>query len=131
MFYKNISFQVGSAGIGGDLLGLSESLIIHSHGGGFVAQTSRSHEAYLRTWAVKLGVPILSIDYSLAPEAPFPRALEEILYAYAWSLNHASTLLGSTARKVLLVGKTSSIFRKNTNLFECIIKWNLFRLFIK
>nr|XP_050862934.1 hormone-sensitive lipase isoform X1 [Vespula vulgaris]XP_050862935.1 hormone-sensitive lipase isoform X1 [Vespula vulgaris]XP_050862936.1 hormone-sensitive lipase isoform X1 [Vespula vulgaris] len=112
--------MVGSAGIGGDLLGLSESLIIHSHGGGFVAQTSRSHEAYLRTWAVKLGVPILSIDYSLAPEAPFPRALEEILYAYAWSLNHASTLLGSTARKVLLVGDSAGA---NLNLgitFKCL-----------
>ncbi|KAI4483684.1 hypothetical protein M0804_007944 [Polistes exclamans] len=99
--------MVGSAGTGGELLGLSESLIIHSHGGGFVAQTSRSHESYLRTWAVKLGVPILSIDYSLAPEAPFPRALEEILYAYAWSLNHASTLLGSTAQKVILIGDSA------------------------
>ncbi|XP_015180600.1 PREDICTED: hormone-sensitive lipase isoform X2 [Polistes dominula] len=99
--------MVGSAGTGGELLGLSESLIIHSHGGGFVSQTSRSHESYLRTWAVKLGVPILSIDYSLAPEAPFPRALEEILYAYAWSLNHASTLLGSTAQKVILIGDSA------------------------
>lgn len=99
--------MVGSAGVGGDLLGLSDSLIIHSHGGGFVSQTSRSHETYLRTWAVKLGVPILSIDYSLAPAAPFPRALEEVLYAYAWSLKHASTLLGSTAQKVLLIGDSA------------------------
>ncbi|KAK2576142.1 hypothetical protein KPH14_007471 [Odynerus spinipes] len=99
--------MVGSAGVGGELLGLSDSLIIHSHGGGFVAQTSRSHETYLRTWAVKLGVPILSVDYSLAPEAPFPRALEEVLYAYAWSLNHATTLLGSTAQKVLLIGDSA------------------------
>jgi len=71
-----------------------------------VSQTSRSHEIYLRNWTVTLGVPILSIDYSLAPEAPYPRALEEVLYAYAWALKHANTLLGSTARKVILVGKT-------------------------
>jgi len=68
--------------------------------------TSRSHEIYLRNWTVTLGVPILSIDYSLAPEAPYPRALEEVLYAYAWALKHANTLLGSTAKKVILVGKT-------------------------
>lgn len=85
--------------------GLSNELIIHCHGGGFVAQTSLSHETYLRGWAISLGIPILSIDYSLAPEAPFPRALEEVLYAYAWALNHASTLLGSTAQKILLAGK--------------------------
>jgi len=80
-------------------------LIIHCHGGGFVAQTSRSHEMYLRNWSIALDVPILSIDYSLAPEAPYPRALEEVLYAYAWALKHASTLLGSTAKKVIFVGK--------------------------
>lgn len=60
---------------------------------------------YLHNWATTLGVPILSIDYSLAPEAPYPRALEEVLYAYAWALKHASTLLGSTAEKVIFVGK--------------------------
>lgn len=77
-----------------------------------MAQTSRSHEMYLYNWATTLGVPILSIDYSLAPEAPYPRALEEVLYAYAWALKHASTLLGSTAEKVIFVGKVKvkSIF---------------------
>ncbi|XP_011148929.1 hormone-sensitive lipase isoform X2 [Harpegnathos saltator] len=99
--------MVGSGGIGGELLSLSDGLIIHSHGGGFVAQTSRSHEVYLRSWAVKLGVPILSIDYSLAPEAPYPRALEEVLYTYAWALKHASTLLGSTVKKVIFVGDSA------------------------
>lgn len=99
--------MVGSGGVNGQLCGLSDELIIHTHGGGFVSQTSRSHEIYLRNWTVKLGVPILSIDYSLAPEAPYPRALEEVLYAYAWALKHANTLLGSTAKKVILVGDSA------------------------
>ncbi|XP_071566155.1 hormone-sensitive lipase isoform X2 [Temnothorax nylanderi] len=99
--------MVGSGGIGGELCGLCDELIIHTHGGGFVSQTSRSHEMYLRNWTVTLGVPILSIDYSLAPEAPYPRALEEVLYAYAWALKHANTLLGSTAKKVILVGDSA------------------------
>ncbi|XP_071857729.1 hormone-sensitive lipase [Bombus fervidus] len=99
--------MVGSGGVGGELHGLSNELIIHCHGGGFVAQTSLSHETYLRSWAINLGIPILSIDYSLAPEAPFPRALEEVLYAYAWALNHASTLLGSTAQKILFAGDSA------------------------
>lgn len=46
-------------------------------------------QPYLKSWSQDLGVPILSVDYSLAPEAPFPRALEECFYAYCWALrNH-------------------------------------------
>ncbi|XP_041424259.1 lipase, hormone-sensitive L homeolog isoform X3 [Xenopus laevis] len=85
---------------------LSPDLIIHFHGGGFVAQTSKSHEPYLRTWAQELEAPILSIDYSLAPEAPFPRALEECFYAYCWALKNCR-LLGSTAERVCLAGDSA------------------------
>lgn len=85
---------------------LSPWLLIHFHGGGFVAQTSKSHENYLRNWSKELGVPILSIDYSLSPEAPFPRALEECFYAYCWALNNCH-LLGSTAERVCLAGDSA------------------------
>ncbi|XP_037549451.1 lipase, hormone-sensitive a [Nematolebias whitei] len=81
-------------------------LLIHFHGGGFVAQTSRSHENYLRNWSKELGVPVLSVDYSLSPEAPFPRALEECFYAYCWALNNCH-LLGSTAERVCLAGDSA------------------------
>ncbi|XP_072531875.1 lipase, hormone-sensitive a [Salminus brasiliensis] len=81
-------------------------LLIHFHGGGFVAQTSKSHESYLKTWSRDLNVPILSVDYSLAPEAPFPRALEECFYAYCWALKNCH-LLGSTAERVCLAGDSA------------------------
>ncbi|TNN38849.1 Hormone-sensitive lipase [Liparis tanakae] len=81
-------------------------LLIHFHGGGFVAQTSRSHENYLRSWSKELSVPILSVDYSLSPEAPFPRALEECYYAYCWALSNCH-LLGSTAEVVCLAGDSA------------------------
>ncbi|XP_061675268.1 hormone-sensitive lipase isoform X2 [Syngnathoides biaculeatus] len=84
----------------------SPYLLIHFHGGGFVAQTSKSHEPYLKSWSQDLGVPILSVDYSLAPEAPFPRALEECFYAYCWAVrNHH--LLGWTGEKVCLAGDSA------------------------
>ncbi|XP_070620158.1 hormone-sensitive lipase isoform X8 [Erythrolamprus reginae] len=84
----------------------SPYLIVHFHGGGFVAQTSKSHEPYLKSWAQELGVPILSIDYSLSPEAPFPRALEECFFAYCWALKNCH-LLGSTAQTVCLAGDSA------------------------
>ncbi|XP_028715803.1 hormone-sensitive lipase isoform X3 [Peromyscus leucopus] len=84
----------------------SRALVVHIHGGGFVAQTSKSHEPYLKNWAQELGVPIISIDYSLAPEAPFPRALEECFFAYCWAVKHCD-LLGSTGERICLAGDSA------------------------
>ena len=51
-------------------------------------------------------MPILSVDYSLAPEAPFPRALEEVIYAYCWmTLNFG--LLGSTGSRIIVGGNSA------------------------
>ncbi|XP_069393843.1 hormone-sensitive lipase isoform X1 [Paralichthys olivaceus] len=95
-----------SLGLKAKRLPSSPCLLIHFHGGGFVAQTSKSHEPYLKSWSQDLGVPVLSIDYSLAPEAPFPRALEECFYSYCWALrNHH--LLGWTGEKVCLAGDSA------------------------
>jgi hormone-sensitive lipase len=64
-------------------------------------------------------VPILSIDYSLAPSAPFPRALEEALYAYCWARQNCH-MLGSTGERIILVGDSAGA---NLNLgvsLKCI-----------
>jgi len=46
------------------------------------------------------------VDYSLAPEAPYPRALHEVFYAYLWALENAH-LLGSTAENVIFAGDSA------------------------
>ena len=51
-------------------------------------------------------MPVLSVDYSLAPEAPYPRAVEEVLYAYCW-MRANFRLLGTTGRKVIVVGDSA------------------------
>ncbi|KAI6177498.1 Hosl-1 [Aphelenchoides bicaudatus] len=85
---------------------LSPNLLIHCHGGGYVATTSKSHETYLRMWAKYIDCPIVSIDYSLSPEFPFPRPTEEVLYAYAWILQNPQKL-GWSGQKVILVGDSA------------------------
>ncbi|XP_068205914.1 hormone-sensitive lipase isoform X1 [Palaemon carinicauda] len=84
----------------------SDYLLIHCHGGGFVTQSTKSQEVFLREWAVSTGVPMLSIDYSLAPEARYPRPLEEVLTAYCWVLNNFK-VLGTTGRKIVLTGDSA------------------------
>lgn len=49
---------------------------------GWVSQTPETHIVYLRGWAQDLGVPVLSVNYSLAPESPFPHALDQCYAAY-------------------------------------------------
>lgn len=97
----------------------SKSLIFHCHGGGFVAQSSKSHEVYLREWAAKLHTPILSIDYSLAPQIPYPRALEEVFYAYCWAIKNAR-ILGTTAEKIVVVGDSAGANLNLALTLKCI-----------
>ncbi|XP_045499576.1 hormone-sensitive lipase isoform X2 [Colias croceus] len=84
----------------------SDGVMFHCHGGGFVAQSSKSHEGYLRDWAAKLNIPILSVDYSLAPQAPFPRALEEVFFAYCWMLNNLKEI-GTTGKRIIFAGDSA------------------------
>lgn len=97
----------------------SKALILHVHGGGFVSQSSKSHLVYLFEWANALNVPIFSIDYSLAPESPYPRALNEVFYAYCWALKNCE-LLGTTCEKVVFVGDSAGANICLATLLKCI-----------
>ena len=85
---------------------LSRSIIFHAHGGAFVSQTSKSHQTYLNHWAKDTGIPILSVDYSLAPEAPYPRATEEVFYAYCWMRDNFE-MLGTTGENIIFAGDSA------------------------
>ncbi|XP_055855094.1 hormone-sensitive lipase [Episyrphus balteatus] len=104
--YNRRQGMIGEGNRWRKLLPPSNSILFHCHGGGFVAQSSKSHELYLRDWAVSLNTPILSVDYSLAPEAPFPRALEEVFYAYCWMVKNAASL-GTTAERIVCAGDSA------------------------
>eukprot|EP00095_Tigriopus_kingsejongensis_P004630 maker-scaffold291_size219542-snap-gene-0.13 protein:Tk04630 transcript:maker-scaffold291_size219542-snap-gene-0.13-mRNA-1 annotation:"hypothetical protein DAPPUDRAFT_103849" len=97
----------------------SDTIFFHLHGGGFVSQTSKSHESYLKIWARSLGIPILSVDYSLAPEAPYPRAVEEVLYAYCWMRNNFK-LLGTNGLKVIVGGDSAGGNLSIGLILQCI-----------
>lgn len=114
-FNKSLFIKLGNQ----NTLQPSRSLIFHTHGGGFISQTSKSHELYLREVSDKLDVPILSIDYSLAPEAPYPRALEEVFYVYCWALNNRE-YLGSTLDSIIFVGDSAGALTNSSCVVKCI-----------
>ena len=71
-----------------------DTIIIHIHGGGFISTSSRNHQIYTRKWANSLKLPIFAIDYRLAPEHPYPEALDDCWQAYNWIINYAYDFLG-------------------------------------
>jgi hormone-sensitive lipase len=64
------------------------SIIIHFHGGGFVALSSRSMQTYTRKWARELKTPVFSIDYRKPPYHRFPTAPYDCLTVYSFLVNH-------------------------------------------
>lgn len=64
----------------------SDRVIYYLHGGAYNAGSSRSHRALAANIAAAAQARALVIDYRLAPEHPYPAALEDALSAYQWLL---------------------------------------------
>ena len=67
-------------------------LLVFFHGGGWVYGDLDSHDPSCRFLAERAGVRVLSVDYRLAPEHPFPAAYDDCLAAYRWVVDHADQL---------------------------------------
>ena len=66
--------------------------LIYFHGGGLVAGSLDTHDPICRSLANASGCRVLSLDYRLAPEHPFPAAVEDGCAATAWIAAHAGAL---------------------------------------
>lgn len=73
-------------------------LLVFLHGGGFIFGDLDSHDAPCRLLASESGVKVLSIDYRLAPESPFPAAYDDSVAAFRWAVEHAAELGADPAR---------------------------------
>jgi len=65
-------------------------LFVNIHGGGFIIGHPEMDDPYLMHVATKANVKIISIDYSLAPQAPFPVALNECYAVIKHFQSHSS-----------------------------------------
>jgi acetyl esterase len=66
--------------------------VVYFHGGGFYKGSLQSHDRPLRQLANLSGVVIISVDYRLAPEFPFPHGLNDCIDATQWIKEHAKDL---------------------------------------
>ena len=84
----------------------TSGLMVFYHGGGWVLGDLDSHDDLCRFLAKRAGIRVLSVDYRLAPEHPFPAAVDDALAAYQWAVEHASEL--GTTRESVAVGGDSA-----------------------
>ena len=86
--------------------GASRAAILHLHGGGFVTGTASDSVPLLQRLALELGCVIVTVDYRLAPETPFPGSLEDNYAALLW-LQQSARRLGADVRRIAVLGESA------------------------
>lgn len=81
-------------------------LLVYFHGGGWVLGSVKSHDGTCRSIANASGCAVLSVEYRLAPEDPFPAGLEDSLKATAWAAANAESL-GIDATRIAVGGDSA------------------------
>ncbi|MBN1669182.1 MAG: alpha/beta hydrolase, partial [Anaerolineales bacterium] len=80
----------------------ADRALLYLHGGGFVFGLTPPHLLLGASLARRLGLRVLMVDYRLAPQHPFPAALDDCARAYHWLLGQ-----GIAAQQVVVAGDSA------------------------
>jgi acetyl esterase len=90
-------------GAGGDTAG---PLVVYMHGGGWVMGDLELNDVMCRRLTREFGFLIVSVDYRLAPEHPFPVPLEDCYAATVWAHGQAAEL-GADPQRLVVMGTSA------------------------
>ncbi len=79
-----------------------DAVIFYTHGGGYVSGSCSDHRALVAKFPLGSGVRTLLYEYRLAPEHPFPAAMEDTLSAYRWMLGQITP-----ATRIIIAGESA------------------------
>ena len=98
--------RVGVNGVPAEWIWAPESedsrVILYLHGGGYLFGSARTHRVMLAHMARAAKARVLTLDYRLAPEIPFPAPVEDSVSAYRWLLAE-----GISAKKMVIGGDSA------------------------
>lgn len=80
-------------------------VVLYAHGGGFRVLSKDTHGHVAARYA-RAGFLVLNIDYRLAPEHPFPAAVQDVHDAWCWALD-ALPELGGDPERVVVAGESA------------------------
>ena len=78
------------------------STILYLHGGGYALGSSRTHAAFTGVLSDLCQIRVLSVDYRLAPEDPYPAAVKDAAGTYRWLLQQ-----GVPAKSIVIGGDSA------------------------
>jgi acetyl esterase len=81
-------------------------IVVHLHGAGFVAGDLDTHDSIARFHCKHADAVVIAVDYRLAPEHPFPAAVDDAYAAVEWAVEHARELYGD-ARRIAVLGDSA------------------------
>jgi acetyl esterase/lipase len=87
-------------------IGGPRPLLVYYHGGGFLYGDLDTHDGLCRMLCRHAGAHVLAIDYRLAPEHPFPAAVEDARAALRWAFANAGGL-GADPRRIGVGGDSA------------------------
>ncbi len=83
--------------------------LVFFHGGGWVVGSLDTHDSICRELARTSGCRVVAVDYRLAPEHPFPAAIDDVVASYQWIAQNAEGL-GVDASCLGVVGDSAGGF---------------------
>ena len=105
--------NLGVPGPGGDIAvrvyrnsGPASGVVVYYHGGGWTIGDLDTHDAVCRRLANRCGATVVSVDYRLAPEHPFPAAADDAWAALRWAAEHRDAL-GAAGRPLAVAGDSA------------------------
>ncbi len=84
-----------------------KGLIVYFHGGGWVIGTVAAYHPFTATLANQTGCAVLSVDYRLAPENPYPAPLDDALAAIGWAAREGAKAIGVEPRALIAMGDSA------------------------
>jgi len=81
---------------------IKDKVLLYIHGGGFISGSCVTHRMHVAKFANSCQLKSLVFDYRLAPEFPFPAALDDCVLAYKWLLSQ-----GFEAQNIIVGGESA------------------------